>query len=153
MQHSQLTPAQQQLFQDKTSNGIWSEAKGSGMFALQATLIGVLHSKIRLEPQLFGGPNPKKSKDELRSIFAGQFQSWMTRDSRISFQEKNSAIICVVQKNYARHYIHLSEAATWILNATHWFSVLQQPMMIVIWCRDWQDASKLQMQILQVNYC
>ena len=40
-----------------------------------------------------------------------------------------------------------------ILNGTHWFNLLKQPMMIVIWCRDWSDASKFQylMQILQVN--
>ena len=32
--------------------------------------------------------------------------------------------------------------------------LLKQPMMIVIWCRDWSDASKFQylMQILQVQF-
>ena len=42
-----------------------------------------------------------------------------------------------------------------IVNGTHWFSVLKQPMMIIIWCRDWEEASKLiqyLMQILQVNF-
>ena len=48
----------------------------------------------------------------------------------------------------------MSEVAAWVLNATHWFSLLKQPMMIVIWCRDWSDASKFQylMQILQVQF-
>ena len=48
----------------------------------------------------------------------------------------------------------MSEAAAWVLNATHWFSLLKQPMMIVIWCHDWEDASRFQylMQILQVQF-
>ena len=52
-----------------------------------------------------------------------------------------------------RHFIHLREAAAWVINGTHWFSVLKQPMMIVTWCLNWEDASKFQylMQILQVN--
>ena len=48
----------------------------------------------------------------------------------------------------------MSEVAAWVLNATHWFSLLKQPMMIVIWCDDWSDASRFQylMQILQVQF-
>ena len=48
----------------------------------------------------------------------------------------------------------MSEAATWVLNATHWFNLLRQPMMVIIWCHNWEDASKFQylMQILQVQY-
>ena len=48
----------------------------------------------------------------------------------------------------------MSEVAAWVLNATHWFSLLQQPMMVTVWCHDWEDASKFQylMQILQVHY-
>ena len=65
----------------------------------------------------------------------------------------NDNIICVIQKSGGRHFIHMREAAAWALNGTHWFSKLKQPMMIVIWCRDWNDVSKFQylMQILQVN--
>ena len=51
-------------------------------------------------------------------------------------------IICVVQKTMGRRYIHMREAAAWVLNGTHWFSLLKQTMMIVILCRDWSDASK-----------
>ena len=34
------------------------------------------------------------------------------------------------------------------------FSLLQQPMMIIVWCHNWEDASKFQylMQILQAHY-
>ena len=47
----------------------------------------------------------------------------------------------------------MREAAAWVINGTHWFSILKQPMMIVIWRRDWDEASKFQhlMQILQVT--
>ena len=60
------------------------------------------------------------------------------------FPGKEQRIICVVHKNGSRHFVHLSEAAAWIINAAHWLSVLQQPMMIVIWCRDWDEVSKFQ---------
>ena len=63
-------------------------------------------------------------------------------------------VITAVQKNYGVHKIHMSEPAAWVLNATHWFSLLEQPMMIVIWCHNWEDASKFQylMQLLQAQY-
>ena len=52
------------------------------------------------------------------------------------------------------HAVKMREVAAWVLNATHWFSLFKQPMMIVIWCRDCSDASKFQdlMQILQVQF-
>ena len=48
----------------------------------------------------------------------------------------------------------MCEVAAWVLNATHWFSLLDQPMMILVWCRDWEDAARFQylMQILQAHY-
>ena len=99
------------------------------------------------------GPDPKKSEKELRAL-RNQDPKLDEKHFKDIFPEDDQSTICVVQKSHARHYIHLQEAATWILNATHWFfNTLQHPMMIVIWCRDWEDASKLQylMQILQVN--
>ena len=65
----------------------------------------------------------------------------------------NDNILCITQKTGGRHLIHLGEAAAWRLNGTHWFSVLKQPMMVVMWCRDWEEASKLQclMQILKAS--
>ena len=32
-------------------------------------------------------------------------------------------VITAVQKNHGVHKIHMSEVATWVLNATHWFSL------------------------------
>ena len=62
-------------------------------------------------------------------------------------------IICVLQKTGGRHFVHMRVSPEWVINGTHWFSILKQPMMIVIWCRDWDEASKFQylMQILQVT--
>ena len=58
------------------------------------------------------------------------------------------------QKNHGVHKIHMTEVAAWVLNGTQWFSLLQHTMMIVIWCRDWEDASRFQflMQLLEANY-
>ena len=65
-------------------------------------------------------------------------------------------IIRVVQKSHGHgeHYVKMSEVAAWVLSATHWYALLRQPMMFVVWCHDWIDASRFQylMQILQVQY-
>ena len=34
----------------------------------------------------------------------------------------------------------MSEVAAWVLSATHWYALLKQPMMVVIW--SWEDASR-----------
>ena len=62
--------------------------------------------------------------------------------------------ITAVQKSHGVHKIYMSEVAAWVLNATHWFSLLKQPMMVIVWCHNWEDASKFQylMQILQVQF-
>ena len=75
------------------------------------------------------------------------------KDSIRSFQAQNIAFYASLKRQAARHFVHLREAAAWVINGTHWFSVLKQPMMIVIWCLNWEEASKFQylMQILQVN--
>ena len=107
----------------------------------------------QLEPQFYGGPDPKTSKNDLR-LLRNQVPKLDDKTFKDIFPGEDESVICVVKNNYSRRYVHLQEAATWILNATHWFNVLQQPMMIVIWCRDWNDASKFQylLQILQVNF-
>ena len=63
-------------------------------------------------------------------------------------------VITAVQKNYGVQKIHMREVAAWVLNGTHWFNILQQPMMIIVWCHNWEDASKFQylIQILQAHY-
>ena len=105
----------------------------------------------QLEPNLKGGPRsstpfadlcmlrakiPKISKDVFNAIFP------------------SDNTITAVQKSHCVHKIYISEVAAWVLNATHWFSLLKQPMMVSVWCRDWEDASKFQylMQILQVQF-
>ena len=62
----------------------------------------------------------------------------------------SDSTITAVQKSHGVHKIYVSEVAT----QTHWFSLLKQPMMIIVWCHDWEDASKFQylMQILQVQF-
>ena len=105
----------------------------------------------QLAPVLKGGPDPSKSQSELRAIRSKVPEMTNALLNGI-FPEDNT--ITAVQKNHGVHKIHMSEPAAWVLNATHWFSLLQQPMMIVIWCHNWEDASKFQylMQILQAHY-
>ena len=40
--------------------------------------------------------------------------------------------IMAEQKSHGVHLIYMSEAAAWVLNATHWLNLLQQPMMVII---------------------
>ena len=105
----------------------------------------------QLAPVLKGGPHPNKSQAELRAARAK-----VPDMSNLIFNGIYPAdnVITAVQKNYGVHKIHMSEPAAWVLNGTHWFSLLDQPMMIVIWCHNWEDASKFQYltQILQAHY-
>ena len=105
----------------------------------------------QLAPVLKGGPDLSKSHSELHAIRSKVPEMTNALFNGI-FPEDN--VVTAVQKNHGVHKIHMSEPAAWVLNATHWFSLLQQPMMIVIWCHNWQDASKFQylMQILQAHY-
>ena len=106
----------------------------------------------QLEPQLSGGPDPAKTQTDLRAI-RRQIPKMTEQNFKDIFPGDEQSTITVVLQNYSRHYVQLQEAATWILNAVQWFSVLEQPMVVVIRCRDWEDAAKFQymMQILQVN--
>ena len=105
----------------------------------------------QLEPNLKGGPRSSTTPAELRMLRAKipkltkhLFDGLFPADNTIT----------AVQKNHGVHKIHMSEVPAWVLNATHWFSILQQPMMVIVWCHNWEDASKFQylMQILQVHY-
>ena len=106
--------------------------------------------KEQLEPNFTGGPDKLKTFEELCML-----RSNIPKMNDDTFQQiyLSGKIICVIQKTSGRHFIHMREAATWVLNGAHWFNILRQPMMIVIWCRDWNDASKFHflMQTLQVN--
>ena len=105
----------------------------------------------QLAPVLKGGPDPTKSQADLRAIRA-QVPELTNQLFEGIFPADN--VITVVQKSHGVHKIHMREAAAWVLNGTHWFSVLQQPMMVIVWCQDWEDASKFQylMQVLQGHY-
>ena len=105
----------------------------------------------QLEPNLKGGPSESKSFDDL-CMLRKQIPKMDNRTFDQIYPSDN--VIRVVQKTHGVHEVKMREVAAWVLNATHWFSLLKQPMMIVIWCRDWSDASKFQylMQILQVHF-
>ena len=105
----------------------------------------------QLEPNLTGGPDPSKSFDDL-CLLRKQIPRLDNRHFNQIYPSDN--VIRVVQKTHGVHEVKMREVAAWVLNATHWFSLLKQPMMIVIWCRDWSDASKFQylMQILQGQF-
>ena len=92
----------------------------------------------QLEPNLKGGPRPSTSPAELRMLRA-QIPKLTKQLFDGLFPADNT--ITAVQKNHGVHKIHMSEAAAWVLNATHWFSLLDQPMMVIIWCHNWEDAS------------
>ena len=98
---------------------------------------------------LKGGPDPTKTFEELCML-----RSNIPKINDDTFQQifPSDNILCITQKT-GRHFVHLREATAWIINGTHWFSVLKQPVMVIIWCRDWDEASKFQylMQILQVH--
>ena len=105
----------------------------------------------QLGPNFKGDPSESKSFEDL-CMLCRQIPKMDNHGLKQIYPHDN--IIRVTQKTSGMHYFHMREVAAWVLNGTHWFSLLKQPMMIVIWCRDWSDASKFQylMQILQVHF-
>ena len=105
----------------------------------------------QLEPNLKGGPRSSRTPADLYML-----RTQIPKLTKHLFDGLFAAdnIITAVQKNHGVHKIHMSEVAAWVLNATHWLNLLQQPMMVIVWCHNWEDASKFQylMQILQVHY-
>ena len=73
--------------------------------------------KEQLAPNLKGGPDKTKPFEELCMLRNNIPE--MTDDT---FQQifPSDNIQCVTQKTGGRHFIHPREAATWILNGTHW---------------------------------
>ena len=78
----------------------------------------------QLAPVLKGGPDPTKSQAELRARRA-QVPELSNHLFDGIFPADN--VITAVQKSYGVHKIHMREVAAWVLNGTHWFSLLQQP--------------------------
>ena len=105
----------------------------------------------QLYPNLKGGPRKSTSFDDLCML-----RSRIPRLSPSQFNDiyPSDNIIEVVQKSHGVHRVKMSEVAAWVLSATHWYALLKQPMMVVMWCLDWEDASRFQylMQILQVQF-
>ena len=108
----------------------------------------------QLEPQLYGELKSKKLFDDLRAI--RKKVPKISDDLWKAFfpSKEHSKIIVLQPVTFARHYVNLQAVATWVLNGIQSFTVLEQPMMIAIWTKDWQDAAKFQylMQILQVKF-
>ena len=93
----------------------------------------------QLAPVLKGGPDPTKLPADLRALRA-KVPELTNHLLEGIFPADN--VITVVQKSHGVHKIHMREVAAWVLNGTHWFSLLQQPMMVMVWCHNWEDASK-----------
>ena len=76
----------------------------------------------QLAPVLKGGPDLSKSQAELRSI-----REKVPELTNVLFNGIFPAdnVITAVQKNHGVHKIHMSEPAAWVINGTHWFSLLQ----------------------------
>ena len=139
-------PVQQSLIKGTTA----SVAESTGC-DLHPTSIGSCPLEEQLEPNFKGGPRESKSFDDLCML-----RKQIPKMDNRTFDQiyPNDNVIRVVQKTHGVHEVKMREVAAWVLNGTHWFSLLKQPMMIVIWCRDWSDAAKFQylMQILQVQF-
>ena len=105
----------------------------------------------QLAPVLKGGPSPSKSHAELCELRA-KVPELTNHLLEGIFPADN--VITAVQTSHGVHKIYMREVAAWVLNGTHWFSLLQQPMMIIVLCHNWEDAAKFQylMQILQAHY-
>ena len=87
----------------------------------------------QLAPVLKGRPSPSKTFDELCALRA-QVPDLTNHQLEGIFPADN--VITAVQKSHGVHKIYMREVAAWVLNGTHWFNLLKQPMMIIIWCRD-----------------
>ena len=79
MQHSQLTHAQRQLFQDKMFKWDMVGSQGSNMFALQATLTGITLSKISSNLRCLV-VQIQRSPKMIFDSFAVKCQSWVIND-------------------------------------------------------------------------
>ena len=81
--------------------------------------------KEQLEPNLTGVPDKTKTFEELCTP-----RSNLPKLDDHGFQQiyPSDNIICVTQKTGGRHFIHMREAAAWVINGTHWLSILKQPM-------------------------
>ena len=101
----------------------------------------------QLAPVLKGGPDPSKSYKELCEIRA-QVPELTNHQLEGIFPADN--VVTAVQ-SHGVHKIHMREVAAWVLNGTHWFSLLQQPMMIIVWCPRVQLGGCKQVPVLDAD--
>ena len=106
--------------------------------------------KDQLEPQLTGGPDPKKTFEEL-CFLRNRIPKMNDEGFDKIFPGTEHCILCAAQKTGARHFIHMLEAASWIINGTHWFSVLKQPMMIIIWRLESRLGRSIEVPVLDAD--
>ena len=108
----------------------------------------------QLWPQLKGHPTSGEPEADLKLLRKQVPVLTEEQLYKIFPNHEQSTITVVNPKTHTRHYVDLKKAATWILNAVQWFNIFEQPMMIEIWKKDWQDAGKFQclLQILQINF-
>ena len=110
----------------------------------------------QLEPNLKGGPRSSRTfvnlcmlRAQIPKLTKQLFDGLLPSDNTIT----------AMQKSHGVHKIHMSEVAAWVLNATHWFSLLQQPMMVMYgvttgkmqassstWCRYYRSISMIMFQ-------
>ena len=102
------------------------------------------HLWEQLAPVLKGGPDPSKSQEEAEELRALREKVPDLTNHLFEGIFPADNVITAVQKSHGVHKIHMREVAAWVLNGTHWFSLLQQPVMIIVWCHNWEDASKFQ---------
>ena len=71
--------------------------------------------KDQLEPQLKGGPDPTKSFEELCML---QICIPKLDDDAFKkiFPGTEHCILCITQKTGGRYFVHLNDAAAWIIN-------------------------------------
>ena len=94
----------------------------------------------QLAPVLKGGPDPTKSQADLRALRAAVPELTNSLFDGI-FPADN--VITTVQKSHGVHKVHSVKQQHGSSIGTHWFSLLQQPMMIIVWCQDWEDSKQV----------
>ena len=77
----------------------------------------------QLEPNLKGGSDPSKSFEDLRLL-----RKQIPRLDNYHFNQiyPSDNVTRVVQKSHGVHDVKMREVAAWVLNATHWFSLLKR---------------------------
>ena len=113
------------------------------MFTLQKTLIGQGSSRAD-EFSTFGttifGEDTGRATTPATTVPRLTEEAW--HDLVRTYDASHIEVLD--PKLNSRYYLDLKAARIYILTCSQWFNTLQQPMMIVVWTKTWQDASKFQ---------